>query len=55
MVDALKTVDGVGIGRPATHEFDLPKKMIAGQVQGAIKILLDEQDYGPTGVAAGSQ
>jgi len=55
MVDALKTVDGIGLARPVTHEFDLPKKMLEGKVKSAIDTLLDEQDFGITNVAAGTQ
>lgn len=55
MVDALNTVDGVGLARPVTNEFDLPKKIIEGKVSSAIDTLLDEQDFGTTNVAAGTQ
>ncbi|KAI1765646.1 NADH:flavin oxidoreductase/NADH oxidase [Hypoxylon sp. FL1150] len=55
MVDALNTVHGVGLGRPACHEFDLPKKILDGSVKSAIQYNLDEQDFGVTNVAAGSQ
>ena len=54
MVNALKTVDGIGLGRPVCHEFDLPSKILKGTVKSAIENL-DEQDYGPTSVAAGTQ
>ncbi|KAI1407919.1 hypothetical protein F5Y13DRAFT_173774 [Hypoxylon sp. FL1857] len=54
MVNALKTVDGIGLGRPVCHEFDLPNKILKGTVKSAIENL-DEQDYGPTSVAAGTQ
>lgn len=55
MVDALDTVDGVGLARPVTHEFDLPAKILRGEVPSAINILLDEQDFATTNVAAGTQ
>ncbi|KAF5004237.1 hypothetical protein FDECE_9266 [Fusarium decemcellulare] len=37
MVNALKVVDGVALGRPAAAEPDLPSKIIEGSVQGAVK------------------
>ncbi|KAI0433931.1 hypothetical protein F5Y09DRAFT_350060 [Xylaria sp. FL1042] len=55
MVQALKTVDGVGIARPVCHEFDLPGKMLTGEAQGGLAYLLDERDYMLTDVAAGTQ
>lgn len=55
MVQALDSVHGVGLARPVTHEFDLPAKILAGKVQGAINYKLDEQDFGSTNVAAGTQ
>ena len=36
MVRALETVDGVGLARPLTLEFDLCKKILQGQVTGCI-------------------
>lgn len=55
MVDALKTVDGIGLGRPVCNEFDLPHKLITGEAPSAIDTLLGEQDFGVTNVAAGTQ
>ncbi|KAM0808397.1 hypothetical protein AB5N19_08740 [Seiridium cardinale] len=55
MVQALNSVHGVGLARPITHEFDLPAKILAGKVQGALHYKLDEQDFGATNVAAGTQ
>ncbi|KPM43765.1 hypothetical protein AK830_g2792 [Neonectria ditissima] len=55
MVEALKTVHGVGLGRPATQEFDLPAKILRGEVSSAINYLFDEQNFGVTNVAAGTQ
>lgn len=55
MVRALDTVDGVGLGRPAAYEFDLPRKVIEGHVTGSLKPLLDEEDFGVTNMAAGTQ
>ena len=54
MVDALKSVDGVGLGRPACQEFHLPNDILAGKVNAAIQPQLDEQNFGITNVSAGS-
>ena len=52
MVDALNTVDGIGLGRPACHEFLLPAQILSQRVFGAIKPRLDEDNFGLTvGVA----
>ncbi|EEU41617.1 uncharacterized protein NECHADRAFT_87871 [Fusarium vanettenii 77-13-4] len=55
MVDALDTVHGVGLGRPATHEFDLAAKILSGEANSAIDYLLDEQNFGVTNIASGAQ
>jgi len=55
MVKALDTVDGVGLARPTCQEPRLPKDMLEGKVSGAIKLQLDENDFGITNVAAGTQ
>ena len=55
MVAALDTVHGVGLGRPACHEFDLPQKILDGKVVSSVDYLLDDQDFGLTNIAAGSQ
>ena len=55
MAKALETVDGIGLARPATHEFDLPRKMLDGNVEGAMKLLLDDNDIGISNLAAGTQ
>jgi len=55
MVEALKTVHGVGLARPVTHEFDFAKRILEGKVKGAIDLLIDEQDFGMTNIAAGTQ
>ncbi|MCJ1472664.1 hypothetical protein MMC13_001313 [Lambiella insularis] len=54
MVNALKTVDGVGLARPVCQEFYLPKDILSGAVKGAIKQRLDDQNFGITNVAAGT-
>lgn len=55
MVKALDSVHGVSLARPVTHEFDLPKKILEGGVKSAIDYQLDEQDFGATNMAAGTQ
>ncbi|RKL44363.1 hypothetical protein BFJ72_g4096 [Fusarium proliferatum] len=55
MNEALKTVHGIGLARPVTNEFDLPAKILKGEATSAIDTLLDEQNFGITNVAAGTQ
>ncbi|EKV06611.1 NADH oxidase [Penicillium digitatum PHI26] len=55
MVQALQTVDGVGLGRSITQEPLLPKELLAGTVQGAIQQKIDLQDFFKTSRAAGAQ
>lgn len=55
MVNALNTVDGVGLARPICQEPRLCKDILAGKVKGAIKQRIDENNFGLTNVAAGSQ
>ncbi|KAF2451331.1 FMN-linked oxidoreductase [Karstenula rhodostoma CBS 690.94] len=55
MVDALSTVDGVGLARPVCLEPELPKDIINGKVHAAINQLTDDNDFGATNVAAGTQ
>ncbi len=55
MVNALHTVDGVGLARPVCQEPRLCKDILEGKVKGAIKSRLDENNFGLTNVAAGSQ
>ncbi|KAH0521815.1 hypothetical protein TsFJ059_005752 [Trichoderma semiorbis] len=52
MVKALDKMDGVGIGRPAAHEFDLPQKILDGVTDGAIKQLIGEDNFMMTNAAA---
>ena len=54
MVNALKTVDGVGLARPACQEFRLPNEILSGKAESAIQAKLDEQNFGLTNVAAGT-
>jgi 2,4-dienoyl-CoA reductase-like NADH-dependent reductase (Old Yellow Enzyme family) len=55
MVSALKSVDGVGLARPVCQEPHLPADILSGKVKGAIHMGLDEDNFGLTNVAAGSQ
>jgi 2,4-dienoyl-CoA reductase-like NADH-dependent reductase (Old Yellow Enzyme family) len=55
MVKALDTVDGVGLARPACQEPHLPRDILEGKVKGAIHLKLDDNDFGLTNVAAGTQ
>ncbi|KAL8831922.1 MAG: hypothetical protein Q9170_005084 [Blastenia crenularia] len=55
MVSALNTVDGVGLARPVCQEPRLCADILSGKVKGAIKQRLDENDFGITNVAAGTQ
>ncbi|KAI8955370.1 NADH:flavin oxidoreductase/NADH oxidase [Xylaria longipes] len=55
MVEAAKTVHGIGLARPVAQEFDFAKKLLEGKVKGAIDYGIDEQDFGLSNVAAGTQ
>ncbi|KAK7750471.1 hypothetical protein SLS62_007550 [Diatrype stigma] len=44
MVNALQYVDGVGIGRAAAQEPDLPKDILSGRIEGIMKYKLGEDD-----------
>ncbi|CAE7194540.1 hypothetical protein P3342_009677 [Pyrenophora teres f. teres] len=55
MVDALNTVDGVGLARPVCLEPELPRQILSGEVNAAINQLTDDNDFGATNVAAGTQ
>lgn len=55
MVNALNTVDGVGLARPICQEPRLCSAILKGGVKGAIKQRLDDNNFGLTNVAAGSQ
>jgi 2,4-dienoyl-CoA reductase-like NADH-dependent reductase (Old Yellow Enzyme family) len=55
MVKALDIVDGVGLARPLAQEPHLCKDIIEGKVVGAIKQLIDDENFGLTNVAAGTQ
>ena len=54
MVNALKTVNGIGLARPACQEFHLPNDILSGKVKSAISWKLDENNFPLTNIAAGS-
>ncbi|KAJ4990867.1 NADH:flavin oxidoreductase/NADH oxidase [Stagonosporopsis vannaccii] len=55
MVSALDIVDGVGLARPLAQEPHLCKDILEGKVTGAIKQAIDDNNFGLTNVAAGTQ
>lgn len=55
MNGALATVDGIGLARPATQDFDLPRLILNGKVSGAIHAKVDQDDFGLTNMVAGTQ
>ncbi|KAK3711194.1 hypothetical protein LTR37_009787 [Vermiconidia calcicola] len=54
MVNAVSTIDGVGVARPTCQEPRLAKEILEGRVKGAIKLRFDENDFGIQLVAAGT-
>lgn len=55
MIRGLEIVDAVGLARPVCQEFRLPKDILSGKVRAAVKQKLDQNDFGLTNVAAGTQ
>ncbi|KAF2140531.1 uncharacterized protein K452DRAFT_273131 [Aplosporella prunicola CBS 121167] len=55
MVDALKSVDGIGIARPTTQEPRFVKELLEGKFKGAIHQRVDPENFGVTNVVAGTQ
>lgn len=57
MIEAITngSTQGIGLARPVTDEFDLPNLLIKGKVPSSRKTLLDENDFGITNMAAGTQ
>lgn len=57
MIEAIEsgTTDGIGMGRPVTQEFDLPRKLINGQLSAATDSHIDQQNFMITNVASGTQ
>jgi 2,4-dienoyl-CoA reductase-like NADH-dependent reductase (Old Yellow Enzyme family) len=55
MVGALDTVDGVGLARPTTQEFDIPNLILQGKAKGGVKPTFGEDNFGLCSVACGTQ
>ncbi|KAH7554752.1 hypothetical protein J3E72DRAFT_441928 [Bipolaris maydis] len=55
MLDALSTVDGIGLARPVCLEPELPRQILAGELDAAIKQRIEDGDFGTSLVAAGAQ
>lgn len=55
MVSALKTVDGVGLGRALCQEFHFAEYLLDGKVSGAIAQKVDADNFALTNIIAGSQ
>ncbi|KAJ4194434.1 hypothetical protein NW759_016529 [Fusarium solani] len=55
MVNALKSVDGVGLGRPASQEFRLGNDMLNGEISGVIDQKISQDDFRITTQVAGAQ
>jgi 2,4-dienoyl-CoA reductase-like NADH-dependent reductase (Old Yellow Enzyme family) len=55
MVKALDSVDGVGLARPVCQEPQLCRDILQGRVDSVLAQKLDQQDFGITNVAAGTQ
>lgn len=55
MLDALKTVDGVGLARPLCQEPYLCRDLLRGRVKSALQMKIDDNDFGICTMAAGAQ
>lgn len=55
MVDGLKTLDGIGMARPLAQDPTLCRDILEQRVAGATKQALDQAQYGPTALLAGTQ
>lgn len=55
MVKALDSVDGIGLARPVCQEPHLCKDILEGKFDSALDQKLDQQNFGLTNVAAGTQ
>ncbi|EXK77943.1 oxidoreductase [Fusarium oxysporum f. sp. raphani 54005] len=55
MVDAMKTVDGVGLGKAAGQEPRLPNDLLAGKFTGVVKPVWDENNPGTGLFVTGAQ
>ncbi len=55
MVNALRTVDEIGLGRPICQEFYLCKDILEGKCYGAVDQNIDMNDFGITNLIGGAQ
>jgi hypothetical protein len=55
MVSALKTVDGIGLGRTITEQVTLPKDILEGRITSARAQALDMNDFGLTAAISMTQ
>lgn len=55
MVEALGTVDGIGLARPLCQEPRLCKDILSGKVNAAIRILVGENNFSLNSIVAGTQ
>ena len=55
MVQALKSIDGVGLARPVCQEFDFAKNILDRKIKGAIDQKIDQDNFGLTNMVAGTQ
>ncbi|KAJ5626479.1 NADH:flavin oxidoreductase/NADH oxidase [Penicillium herquei] len=55
MVNAVKSVHGVGLARPSIHELDFPRKVFEEKIRSVPELMLDEQDFPTSSIAAGIQ
>ncbi|CAG8395795.1 unnamed protein product [Penicillium salamii] len=54
-VNAVRSVHGVGLARPSVHELDFPRKVLEGNINSVPQLLIDEQDFPTSSIAAGIQ
>ena len=54
MVQALKTIDGVGFGRPICQEPNLPKDILDGRISSVIQSVIPDDQYLLTTLVAGT-
>jgi hypothetical protein len=55
MAKALDIVDGIGLARSTCQEPRLANEIVDGKVTGVLKLKLDDNDFGLTTIAAGTQ
>ncbi|EUC40130.1 hypothetical protein COCMIDRAFT_109590 [Bipolaris oryzae ATCC 44560] len=55
MLNALSAVDGIGLARPTCLEPELPRQILAGEVNATIKQRMEDGEFGISLVVAGAQ